>query len=187
MFTWAWRLGCGLVTLVAVAAIAAAVVVPRLAGATPYTVLTSSMRPGLPPGTLVVVRPVHAAEIGVGSVITYQLESGKATMVTHRVVAQGFGADGEVVLQTQGDANDVPDEAWVLPDQLRGEKWYAVPYLGYASHLLTGQERRMSIYVVAVLLVGYALSMFVGAWRGRRRSAPFELTLVPREEMADRG
>ncbi len=59
---------------------------PRLGGATPYTVLTSSMEPEYPPGTLVVVRPVPIEEIGIGDVITYQLESGEPTVVTHRVV-----------------------------------------------------------------------------------------------------
>ena len=76
-----------LVVLGAIAVLAAAVVVPRLAGGTPYTVTTASMRPDLPPGTLVVVRAVSFDEIGTGDVITYQLQSGEATVATHRVVA----------------------------------------------------------------------------------------------------
>ena len=34
--------------------LAATVVIPRVSGSTPYTILTSSMRPTYPPGTLVV-------------------------------------------------------------------------------------------------------------------------------------
>ena len=70
------------------------------------------MKPSMPPGTLVVVRPTPVDEIGIGSVITYQVESGEPTVVTHRVVAQGIGATGEPVFRTQGDANDVPDATW---------------------------------------------------------------------------
>ncbi len=143
--------------------------IPRIAGATPYTVLTGSMEPALPPGTLVVVRPVPADEIGVGSVVTYQLESGKPIFVTHRVVSQGVGDDGMPVFQTQGDANDAPDEMWIRPLQVRGELWYAVPYVGYLSDLFSPHERQRGIYVVAGALLLYAVKEFVSALRARRR------------------
>ena len=100
------------VILGAVGLLAAAVLVPRVAGATPYAVLTGSMQPGLPPGTLIVVRPVNDADLALGDIVTYQLESGEAPVVTHRVVAMGYDGRGELRLQTQGDANDVPDAAW---------------------------------------------------------------------------
>ncbi len=47
-------LATGLVVLV----LGVVVVVPKVGGATAYTVLTGSMRPTMPPGTLVVVKPV---------------------------------------------------------------------------------------------------------------------------------
>ncbi|MGO4276485.1 hypothetical protein AB4Z22_42795, partial [Paenibacillus sp. TAF58] len=40
-----------------------AVVVPAAAGAQTYTILTSSMKPGLPPGTFVVVERQAAADL----------------------------------------------------------------------------------------------------------------------------
>ena len=179
MLAWIWRVLGWVVTLAAVAAIALAVVVPRLGGATPYTVLTGSMRPGMPPGTLVVVRPVEAEQISTGIVVTYQLRSGDPTVVTHRVVSQGIDGLGQQVFRTQGDANSVPDEWWVQPVQIVGERWYSVPYLGYVSNVLTGQERQMGIYAVSVVLIGYALSMFgvgpvpvPGAPAGTGRSRP---------------
>ncbi|MCW2797318.1 signal peptidase I [Nocardioides sp.] len=169
MVTWAWRVMGGLVLLAALAAVSLAVLVPRLAGATPYTVLTGSMSPTMPPGTLVVVRPVDAKDIQIGMVITYQLDSGDPTVVTHRVVAQGFNAKGEPIFRTQGDANDVPDEKWVRPVQIRGEKWYSVQYLGYVSNVLTGKERQMGVYLTAAGLMGYALLMFASSVRDNRR------------------
>lgn len=169
MFRRALRVAGWLVILVAAVAVSLAVLVPRLAGATPYTVLSGSMRPDLPPGTLVVVRPVEPTEIEIGDVITYQLRSGDPEVVTHRVVTQGIDSDGDLVFRTQGDANDVPDEKWVQPVQIKGELWYSVPYLGYASDLLTGHQRQTGIYVVAAGLFGYALLMFAEAARDRRR------------------
>lgn len=162
------RVAGWVVILSALGVLAVSVVIPRLAGATPYTVLTGSMSPAMPPGTLVVVRPVAPEEIGIGTVVTYQLESGKPTVVTHRVVAQRFDGKGRPAFRTQGDANDVPDAKWVLPAQIRGERWYSVPYVGRASNLLTGEERQMGVYTAAALLIAYALVMLLGAVRDHR-------------------
>jgi predicted ribosomally synthesized peptide with SipW-like signal peptide len=58
---WLGRLVAGLVILAAVAALVVTVLVPRLTGATPYTIRTGSMTPALPPGTLVSLAGRHAA------------------------------------------------------------------------------------------------------------------------------
>ena len=157
--------------VIAVAAVLmVTVAVPRFAGATPYTVLTSSMAPGMPSGTLVVVEPVDPDQLGVGTVITYQLESGKADVVTHRVVAVESAIDGERTFVTQGDANDVADPEPVRAVQIKGERWYAVPYLGHVNKLLSGSQRQVAVYVVGSLLLAYAAFMFTGSIRDRRRA-----------------
>ena len=144
------------------------VVVPRIGGGTSYTVLTGSMQPSLPPGTVVVVRPRPDASIGVGSVITYQLESGKPTVVTHRVVSQGVDGAGKPVWWTQGDANDAVDPAPVRPVQVKGEVWYSVPYLGYAGSIVSPGTRAGLVVVGGIGLLVYSGAMFVGAFRDRR-------------------
>jgi signal peptidase len=118
-----------------------------------------------------VVKPADPEEIGVGTVITYQLKSEQPTVITHRVITQAIDDQGEPVFQTQGDANPVPDRAWVRPVQIRGQEWYAVPYLGYVSNLLTGKERQMGIYLLAALLLGYAI-VLLGSGLRERRGAP---------------
>lgn len=158
------------ILLVAVAALLVAVLVPRVAGATPYTVLTGSMRPLYPPGTLVVVRPTDADRIEVGDVITYQLESGRPTVVTHRVVALGVRTDGERVFTTQGDANDVADQEPVREIQVRGTLWYHVPHLGWVNTWLTGDRRQWATWAVGAALAGYATYMFTAAAVDRRRA-----------------
>ena len=167
---WGARVLAWLVILISVAALTAAVLVPRLGGATPYEILTGSMRPGLPPGTLVVMKPPANLEgIGVGSVVTYQLHSGEATVVTHRVVEVRQRLDGTVEYITQGDANNVVDKLPVRPEQIRGTLWYAVPHLGRANQAVNGDQRQTLVYVAAAGLGAYALSMFVSALWGRRR------------------
>src|SRR6478672_10039486 len=120
-----------------VGAVLAAVVVPRLAGATPYAVLTGSMSPGMPRGSLVVVREVDPAGISTGDVITFMPRPDDTTTVTHRVVGVGFDASGDRVFTTRGDANDSVDPWTVQGAHVLGQRWYAVPYLGYLTALLT--------------------------------------------------
>lgn len=163
-----WILGW-LVILAFTAVIVVTVLVPRIGGATPYTILTGSMRPHMPPGTLAVIQPVPIDQIGVGTVITYQLESGEPTVVTHRVVSDGINGKGERVFRTQGDANNAVDAKPVLPVQIKGRLWYAVPYLGYVNSFITGKERQITMAVVVSGLLLYATFMFGGALRDRRR------------------
>jgi signal peptidase len=158
------------VILLATAVLAIAVLVPRMAGATPYVILTGSMEPQMPPGTLVVVRSVDPGAITTGSVITYQLESGNPTVVTHRVRSVGLDAAGEWRFVTQGDANNDPDPRQVMPVQIKGERWYYVPYLGYVTSVTTGQQHQIALVVVVVGLLGYAAAMFLAAVRDRRRA-----------------
>ncbi|GAB3762991.1 signal peptidase [Nocardioides ginsengisegetis] len=166
---WSLMVGSWFVMLFVAAVLAAALIVPRLAGATPYVIETSSMTPTMPPGTLVVVRPVDQDQIRPGDVITYQIKSGDPTVVTHRVVAQGIDATGQSRWRTQGDANDAMDAGWVLPVQVKGERWYAIPYLGYVTSFVTGQQREVLSILVVLGLIGYAGVNFLGALKERRR------------------
>ncbi|MEO9325170.1 signal peptidase I [Nocardioides sp. C4-1] len=166
---WIVRIVAWMLILAAAFVLAATVLVPRLGGATPYTVLTGSMQPGMPPGTLVVAKPVDPTDIAIGTVVTYQLESGKPTVVTHRVVAVRSTMQGELEFQTQGDANSTPDPKWVRHEQVRGERWYSVPHLGRLNALLNGHERQLLVYTVAGGLALYAGAMFAGGARDRHR------------------
>jgi signal peptidase len=157
--------------IAAVAAVVVGVLVPRLGGATPYAVLTSSMRPSLPPGTLVVVRPGPLESIGVGSVITYQLRSGEPEVVTHRVVAVSVDGAGARMFRTRGDANDVADAGWVKPVQVKGQVWYAVPQLGRLHAALSEREHRQLVYLTAAALLALAAAMCAGAVRDRHVAA----------------
>lgn len=147
------------------------IVIPAISGATPMTILTSSMVPTYPPGTLIIVKPVEAEDIMIGDPITYQLESGKPEVVTHRVISVSV-TDGELSFVTQGDNNGSPDPSPVKPVQVRGTVWYSVPFIGYANTIVNGDNRSWIVPVSAVALFGYAGYMFasgIGQSARRRR------------------
>ncbi|QEE61571.1 signal peptidase I [Salinibacterium sp. dk2585] len=150
------------------------IVVPMAVGATPLTVLTSSMEPKLPPGTLVIVRPVDPMQVKVGDVITYQIESGKEGVVTHRVTGIINSSDGTRTFTTKGDNNDVEDAAPVLPVQVQGELWYSVPWIGYVNNLVNGANRAWIVPTIAIglfLYAGYMIASGIAGAVKKRRSS----------------
>ncbi|MBY4129699.1 signal peptidase I [Rhodococcus fascians] len=167
---WVSRIGSYTLLAVMVLILLATVVVPRVTGSTPYTVLTQSMKPTYPPGSLIVVRPVEPSELAIGTPITYQIRSGEPEVVTHRIVATRQSGRGELTFITRGDNNGADDENPVQVGQIRGEVWYSVPYMGYVNNWLNGEQRKITVAVIVIGLFGYALVMFVGAGVDRYRS-----------------
>lgn len=154
--------------LVLLLGVAVAVIgLPALTGGGAMTVLTQSMEPGLPPGTLVVVRPTSVDDIRVGDVITYQIRSGEAAVVSHRVMSKTY-ADGELTFVTKGDNNDTVDPEPVREVQVRGKLWYSLPLLGWVNTLLNGSNRTVVVAVAAGALFLYAAVSVIGAVRDRR-------------------
>jgi len=148
--------------------IAVMIVIPRIGGAATYTVMTGSMRPNFSPGEFIVVKTVPFDQIRAGDVVTYQLESGKPEVVTHRVVGVESKVDGSKRLITRGDANNADDDP-VRSEQVRGRLWYSLPWLGYVNSALTGQQRTWLTWTAVVGLSTYSLVMFAGALRDRRK------------------
>ncbi|MGA8987299.1 signal peptidase I [Aeromicrobium sp.] len=168
---WIGQVITWLIIAAAATLLAVCVLIPRLGGATPYTILTGSMRPDLPPGTLVVMKPVDVKDIGVGSVVTYQLRSGERAVVTHRIAAIGFDSDGSRIFTTQGDANDGPDPARVIPAQIKGKLWYSAPQLGRLTNAMDNAQRHAASVGIVGGLLAYAAYMFVTSARVRRAAS----------------
>ncbi|BCN67526.1 S26 family signal peptidase [Prescottella equi] len=167
---WVRSIVSWLLLIAMVGILALTIVIPRVTGSTPYTVLTGSMEPTYPPGTLIVVKPTDPESLGVGDAITFQWESGKPDVVTHRITAVQSSAKGGLQFVTRGDANRVPDERPVVPEQVHGKVWYAVPYVGYVNNYITGKQRSVLLTVVVGGLLLYAGYMFVSSVRDKSRT-----------------
>lgn len=165
---WIGQISSWLSLFIVLSLITIMIVVPRISGATAYTVLTGSMRPVLPPGTLIVVKPIDTNAIQTGDVVTYQLKSGEPQVVTHRVVGVGTTADGEQRFTLRGDANNTNDPL-ILPEQIRGKLWYSVPYAGFLNSAINGEQRTWLTWLAVGGLLAYSSVMFAGAWRDKRR------------------
>jgi signal peptidase len=144
------------------------IVLPLATGSQTYSVLTNSMKPNYGPGTLLVVKPTAFRELAVGDVVTYQIESGRPEVITHRITSIAADQQGNSLLVTKGDNNDVADEAPVTEVQIRGKLFYAVPFAGYAANWLGNQDRGMATQLGAIALIGYGIISIVRALLARR-------------------
>jgi signal peptidase len=149
-----WLLG--VVSSLVVAAILALAIgltlVPAVAGGHTLTVLSGSMVPRLPVGSVVVDKPIEASSLKVGDIVTYA--SGD-NLITHRVVAKKAGAHGPV-FTTKGDANNTADQKPVQASQIRGKLWYDVPYIGTARNFLATKA--------GLTMIGGAIVLIAAVW-----------------------
>ncbi len=125
---------------------------------------TGSMRPGIAPGSMVVLAPADPADIGPGTVIAFRDER-LDSVVTHRVVEVLDQPSGRFFV-TQGDANPRPDGRPVPARAVVGEVRWRIAGLGAVVGALT--ERRTQLALIAVPLSLLALSELAGV---RARSA----------------
>lgn len=184
---WVGQVISWLVILVLLGVMAVCVVIPRVAGAEPYTILTGSMRPNYPPGTLMVVRPTSVDAIDVGDVITFQLEPGKPEVVTHRVIGEIRDFDGSTRFLTQGDANNAADEGSVRAVQIKGKLWYSAPALGRVNTVFSQGQHALITTLAGSALLLYAAFMIVSSVRDRRadkRRTQIEQDQASREEVS---
>ncbi|MCQ4948655.1 signal peptidase I [Bittarella massiliensis (ex Durand et al. 2017)] len=141
--------------LAALAAVALAILIPMLLGYREMAVLSGSMEPAIPVGSIVCVKPTKASQLQAGDVCTYLLPDGN-TYVTHRVLS----VDSEArTLVTQGDANDAPDGE-IAFSQVFGRAAFHLPLLGY---LTTGIKTPTGIFAACGLVILIILLNFVPA------------------------
>lgn len=167
------RGGAHLAAVLSVLALLVLGVGPHTGAYRPVTVLTQSMKPTMPAGSVVLVAPTDPAAVRVGDVITYRIPVQDRRVVTHRVVEIVEGGAAPVV-RTKGDATDTAD-SWTTKLG-GGPVWKvraSVPYVGFGLRALQQPEvRRLTVTVLPALL---ALSLLAQIWtkghtrRGRHR------------------
>lgn len=121
----------------------------RLVGLTPYAVLSGSMEPVYPLGSLLYVRKAAPAEIAPGDPITFVMNE-ELMVATHRVVEVDQAKEHFI---TKGDANDAADGQPVLFKNLIGKPAFALPYLGYLANFISSQRGRYIVIAVLILFV----------------------------------
>ncbi len=135
---------------------------PRTGAYRTATVLTGSMRPAMPPGSIAVLVPVDPAELKVGDVVTFEAPVGGHPVVTHRIIHLAERGEHPVI-QTQGDANASPDP-WKarISSAPAWRRAAVVPAAGWLIQGLRSPHLRLALlYLVpGLLLVSWMISIW---------------------------
>ncbi len=161
-------------------------ILPRTGAYATYLVLSDSMQPAIPSGSVVIVRPADPETLKVGDVISYTSNIAPYPTLTHRIVSVTRGDDGKIAFKTKGDFNLVEDSWEVHYANQAGLVAFSVPMLGY---VLATSSTTAARVLLGVLLAGLlALFWLKLVWaKPNRRAAVMRAVPVLRQFEARRG
>ena len=134
----------GTLMLTAVILSALPLALPRLLGYNAYSVVSGSMEPALPVGSVVYVESAGVSQIRAGDIIAFDDEG---TVVTHRVI-ESRPQEGAFI--TKGDANPSLDIKPTPYWKLIGRVKLCVPLLGRVLSLYAVPEGKLALGTFAL-------------------------------------
>lgn len=128
--------------------------VVMLFGLKPAVVISGSMEPTLPVGSLILTKATAASQVDVGAIVTVPRDDG--TLVTHRVVDIDRPDDGPFALTLRGDANESNDAAPYLVTEA-GTHVLTIPVLGHIAMAVRTPIGLLAIIggLICVFLLSY--------------------------------
>ena len=151
----------GTIMLLAVIATCIPLALPRVLGYESYMVVSGSMEPTIPVGSIIYVEPMAPEQIPSGEIIAFR--DGE-TVVTHRVVENRFVV-GEFV--TKGDANAGEDMDTVDYYDVIGLVVEHYPYVGRFLSIYASPIGKA--YVLCFAACGLMFNILAGRMRARNK------------------
>jgi signal peptidase I len=132
------------------------------------SVQSGSMRPGLSVGGLAISERTPVDRLAVRDVIVFRSPDNPSEQVLHRIIHLAEGSSGQMLVNTQGDANTVRDP-WTIT--IRGGSAYrvrwSVPLVGYVA--IAYQNYRDFWLGAGIVMAGVAMSIVYSVRRHDKR------------------
>jgi len=143
-----------LIVLIAIGILIAFSMVPIRGNYQVMSVMSGSMEPAIPVGSLIVVKP--SANYQVGDVITFLPMNAKTKKenITHRIFAINE-TNGEKLVETKGDANENPDEETITENKIIGKHLFTVALLGYILTYIKTLPGLIFIILIPSVIIVY--------------------------------
>ena len=163
----------GIVLLVAVILTSLPLSVPCLFGYEIYSVISPSMEPVLPEGTLIYVKQLPPEDVKAGDIIAF-LSNG--SVVAHRVV-RNRSVEGDFI--TKGDANAENDPSPVSYGALIGRLCFRIPLLGRLLSVYSSLIGKVYLFLLA--MSGFLFTVLAGRLKAHQEAR--ERILREKEEL----
>lgn len=158
----------GTILLVLLVVICLPLTLPKLFGYHIYSVVSGSMEPAIPVGSLVYIAEAEPGEVMAGEIVAFYGARDSASIITHRVV-ENRPMMGELI--TKGDANPENDMTPVPYENFIGKVVRQIPGAGKAAEAFTstsGKALAGGVIAAAVILQLLAAAIGAGKHKDRR-------------------
>lgn len=147
--------GIGVAAMVGCILVCIPFTIPKLFGLQIYSVISGSMEPEYPIGSVVYVGEKEPEEVETGEVITYVLGSDTTMVMTHRVIE--INKEDRTFL-TKGDANAAADAEPVAFQRVMGTPVLCVPKIAVIADFINAAQGRV---IIGAIFIGVVLMWII--------------------------
>lgn len=170
-----WNICTSVITGLAVLLVVALVGV-RIVGITPLIVISGSMEPVIPTGSIIYIKDTSPSDLKVGDTVTFTLASasleapdkmensgGGVDYGTHQIIDIDRSDPTRTLILTKGTANDNAD-GWIDADRVVGKYLFHLPGMGFVATYIQSPTGRGVTIGAGVLLVIAMFTPDLIAW-----------------------
>ncbi len=144
----------GTTLIVMVVLLCSLLVLPKVFGYQMYHVLSGSMEPEMPVGSLIYVRAGQPEDVKEQEIIAFYGSAEDTGIITHRVVKNNIVSGA---FRTKGDANEKEDPLPVPYESYIGRVAVTIPGMGKVLTIMTSLYGKIA--AVSVVLLGVVLNL----------------------------
>ena len=146
--------GTGTAMILCIIALCSLLVLPGIFGYHMYDILSGSMEPTMPVGSLIYVKEGKPEEVAEQDIIAFYSSLEGSGIITHRVVNNNIVSG---TFQTKGDANAKEDPTLVSYDAYIGSVVRIIPRMGRVLTCMTSSYGKIA--AACVVLLGVVLNL----------------------------
>ena len=155
----------GTLVLVLLILVCVPLTVPRMLGYHIYTVVSGSMEPAIPVGSLVYINNMTPEDVQEGDVIAFYGATDGSSIITHRVVTNSTIMSEFI---TKGDANEENDMNPIPYSHFIGKVVLTVPKMGGLAQTFTSTSGKIAAACMIVLAVVLHIIAAIVGTRGEQ-------------------
>ena len=116
-----------------------------------YVVMSGSMQPTIPTGSVVGVK--EETDYKIDDIVTIKQQNNPSETYTHRII-DILSTEKDITYKTKGDANEGPDSDLTTKDFILGKVFISVPLIGYLVHFAKQPTGFILMIIVPSIIIG---------------------------------